>query len=63
MVNNRIDNSFKKHILKRANYLFFDAQKEWFDFKQLSSPTEEQKASVDEMFNTKYDYPRILMYQ
>ena len=58
MVNNRIDNSFKKYILKRANYLFFDVQKEWFDFKQLSSPTEEQKASVDEMFNTKYDYPR-----
>ena len=44
--------------MKRANYLLFDAQKEWFDFKQLSSPTEEQKASVDKMFNTKYDYPR-----
>ena len=58
MLNNRIDTSFKKYILKRANYLFFDAQKERFDFNQISSPTEEQKKSVDEKFNTKYDYSR-----
>jgi hypothetical protein len=48
LINNKIDTSFKKYILKRAKYLFFDAEKKLFDFKQLSSPTEKQKNDIRE---------------
>lgn len=57
VMNNQIDTSFKKYILKRANYLLFDAQKELFDFIQIEEPTKEQKNIIDERFKTKY-YPR-----
>jgi len=58
LLNTQITTAFSKYIMKRSNYLYFDAKKELFDFKQLDSPTEEQKKSIDERFEKKYHYKR-----